>query len=257
MSSPWFIRFKQNPSASIRLFCLHCAGGSASEFRNWPSHLPGHFELFAIQLPGREGRVREAFIAKMDDLIGGMVDAIAPFLDKPYAIFGHSFGALCAFEAIRELRRRGLRQPVLFVPAGRRPPHVEKKKPAIASLPREQFIEELRKDFGDHIRHVLDSVELQEVFIPQIHADFALSEAYSFRTEDPLDCPVTAFAGVDEDELENDELDAWALHTRRGFHSRRFPGDHFFVRESQRLVIDSMAQEINSIRRAPSFDLIR
>jgi medium-chain acyl-[acyl-carrier-protein] hydrolase len=249
MVSYWLTRFKRNPDASVRLFCFHCAGGSASEFRNWPAQLPGKFELFAIQLPGREGRVKEAFIARMDELIASAVDAITPFLDKPFVIFGHSFGAICGFEVARELRRRGLKQPCLFIPAGRQAPQLKKKKPPIASLPREEFIEELQKEYGDHIGHVLESAELRDVFIPQIHADFALSESYRFVAERPLDCPIVALAGIDEDDLETDELDAWSAQTSRSFHSCRFPGDHFFIRESQAPVIEAISQEIVSVRR--------
>lgn len=244
MSSPWLITYKRNSAASVRLFCFHCAGGSASEFHTWPAQLRGTIELVAVQLPGRERRVKEPFIACVDDLTRGVVEAMTPCLDKPYVIFGHSLGALGGFEVIRELRRRGLNQPFLFIPAGRRGPQVQKEEPPIASLPEEAFIEELRKDYGDHIGYVLDSAELRQAFIPQIRADFALSEAYCFRAEQPLDCPIVAFAGVDEDDLEADELNAWSAHTQRSFHSRRFPGDHFFIRESQKLVIEALSQEI-------------
>jgi medium-chain acyl-[acyl-carrier-protein] hydrolase len=248
IGSPWLIRYKRNPQASVRLFCFHCAGGSASEFRNWPAHLPGKVELVAVQLPGREARVKEPFIASMGDLTSCVVDAMAAFLDLPYVIFGHSFGAVVAFEAIRELRRRRLNQPFLFIPAGRRAPDVVDEDPPIASLPKDEFIEELRKDYGDHIGHVLESAELREVFIPQIHADFALSESYRFRSEEPLDCPIVALAGVSEEDLEADELNAWGAQTSQLFHSRRFPGDHFFIRESQELVIEMISQQIVAVR---------
>jgi medium-chain acyl-[acyl-carrier-protein] hydrolase len=190
----------------------------------------------------------EGFSASMGDLVHGTVEAMTPCLDKPYVIFGHSFGALSGFETIRELRRRGLRQPSLFIPAGRRGPQLKKKKPPISALPEEEFIEELRKDYGDHIGHVLQSPELRETFLPQIRADFALSEAYRFQAGQPLDCPIVAFAGVTEDDLEAHELNAWSAHTSRRFHSRRFPGDHFFIRESQALVIEAIAQEVGSVR---------
>lgn len=248
MGSPWLIRYKRIPGAAVRLFCFHCAGGSASEFRGWPAHLRGTIELLAVQLPGREGRVKEAFTAKVADLASAVIEAMAPFLDEPYVIFGHSLGALCGFEAIRELRRRGLNQPFLFIPAGRRAPQVEKEEPPIAALPEEAFIEALRKDYGDHLGHVLDSAELREAFIPQIRADFALSEAYCFSPEPPLDCPIVAFAGIDEDDLDAPDLNAWAAHTKRSFQARRFPGDHFFIRESQRLVVEAVRQEIAAVK---------
>jgi medium-chain acyl-[acyl-carrier-protein] hydrolase len=249
VGSPWLIRYRRSPEAAVRLFCFHCAGGSASEFRGWPAQLPGRVELVAVQLPGREARVKEPFIADMEELTGGIVDAMTPLLDKPYAVFGHSFGSIGGFEAIRKLRRRGLPQPFLFIPAGRQGPQLADKDPPIASLPREAFIKELQKDYGDHIGHVLESAELREVFIPQIQADFALSETYRFRAEPPLDCPIVAFAGVDEEDLCARELDAWSEHTSGSFRSRRFPGDHFFIRESQALVIEAIRQEIAGVRR--------
>jgi surfactin synthase thioesterase subunit len=215
--------------------------------------LPDEIELVAIQLPGRESRVKEAFIASMDDLIGGIVEAITPFLNKPYAIFGHSFGALNGFEVIRELRRRGLNQPFLFIPAGRQAPQIKSKKPPIASLPREEFIEELRKEYGDHIGRILDSAELREVFIPQIHADFALSETYHFQRGQPVDCPIVAFGGAEEEDLEAHELNAWSAQTNRRFRSQRFPGDHFFIRQSQELVIAVISREIVSVRGERTF----
>lgn len=247
--SRWLIRYRRNNDAALRLFCFHCAGGSASEFRSWPALLPVTIELVAVQLPGREGRVKEAFVTSMEDLIGGVIEPMQPLLDKPYVVFGHSLGALGGFEVIRELRRRGLQPPLLFIAAGRRGPQVPKKEPLIAALPEHEFIAELRKDYGDHIGHVLDSAELREAFIPQIRADFALSEAYRFHDEQPLDCPMVAFAGVSEDDLEADELNAWSVHTSRNFRSRRFPGDHFFIRKSQALVIDAIRQEIAIVRR--------
>lgn len=247
--SPWLIWYKRNAAAPVRLFCFHCAGGSGSEFRSWSAHLPSSVELVAVQLPGREGRIKEAFIARMADLTGAVAEAMRPYLDKPYAIFGHSLGSIVGFEVIRELRRRGLPQPFLFIPAGRQGPQVKAKKAPIASLPEEAFVVELRKEYGQHIGAILDSAELREVFIPQIHADFALSEIYRFYDEQPLDCPIVAFAGVSEQDLERDELNAWSAHTSRSFHSRRFPGDHFFIRESQRLVVEAIRQQIASVRR--------
>lgn len=185
----------------------------------------------------------------MDDLVGGVIAAMTPFLDKPYAIFGHSLGAIGGFEVARELRRRGLNQPFLFIPAGRPGPQVKEKNSPISSLPEEAFIEELRKDYGDHVGPILESAELRELFIPQIRADFALYESYRFCDEQPLDCPIVAFAGIAEEDLEVDELNAWSAHTNRSFHSRRFPGDHFFIRESRELVIEEIRQKIASIRR--------
>jgi surfactin synthase thioesterase subunit len=184
----------------------------------------------------------------MEELTSGIVDAMTPFLDKPYLIFGHSFGAIAGFEVIRKMRRVGLKQPFLFLAAGRRGAQVKKKKPPISSLPTEAFARELLKEYGDHIRPILESRTLREAFIPQILADFVLSENYHFCEEPPLDCPIVAYAGSLENDLGMDELMAWSAHTSQSFHSRRFPGDHFFIRESRELVIKAIGQRIAAIR---------
>ena len=240
----WLMRFRGGADSSVRLFCFHCAGGSASEFRSWSDHLPIDIEPVAVQLPGREGRIKDAFILQMDDLVTEVVEAMAPFLGKPYAIFGHSFGAVLGFEVIRELRRRGLPQPFLLIPAGRRGPQIESRKAPISSLPDATFVEALRRDHGAHINHVLDIWELKELFLPQIRADYKVSEAYCFSVEQPLVCPILAFSGASEDDLDADELNAWAAQTSGGFRSLRFPGDHFFIRQSRSQVTKAIRREI-------------
>jgi medium-chain acyl-[acyl-carrier-protein] hydrolase len=204
----------------------------------------------AVQLPGREARINEAFITEMDDLVTAVAEAMSPFLDKPYVVFGHSLGAIGGFEVIRELRRRGLQQPFLFISAGREAPQLREKKPPISGLSAEAFTEELRKDYGDNIGLILESEELREMFVPQIRADFALFESYRYRDDHPLDCSIVAYAGILEDDLKTEELNAWSAHTSRNFHSRRFPGDHFFIRESAELVIEDITREICLIRRS-------
>lgn len=246
--SPWLIRYGPNSNPSVRLFCFHCAGGSASNFRDWPAGLPSTIELLAVQLPGREGRANEKFIEAIGKLTSEIAEAMTPHLGMPYVVFGHSFGTLVAFEVIRELRKRGLPQPFLFIPAGREAPHLEDPRKPISELPDDAFVEELIKDYGDHAAPVLQSADLREAFVPQIRADFAVSEAYCHKPSPPLDCPIIAIAGVDEDDIRKDDLEAWAVHTNRGFSSRRFPGDHFFVTTSGQLVAQAVSREVSRFR---------
>jgi medium-chain acyl-[acyl-carrier-protein] hydrolase len=91
----------------------------------------------------------------------------------------------------------------------------------------------------------LQSNELRQAFVPQIRADFALSEAYRYRDGPQLDCPIVALAGVEEDDLSKDELDAWSVHTNRKFQSSRFPGDHFFIESSEQLVVEAIRKKID------------
>ncbi|MEI6181531.1 MAG: thioesterase domain-containing protein, partial [Chloroflexales bacterium] len=103
----WFVRPRPQPQARLRLFCLPYAGGTASIFRTWPTSVSPSIEVWAIQLPGRETRFHEPRLTRLDELSAILVDVISPHLNLPYAIFGHSMGALIGFALARRLRDQG------------------------------------------------------------------------------------------------------------------------------------------------------
>lgn len=238
--NPWLIIFRRNPTADLRLFCFHYAGGSASIFRNWTDHLPGNVELVAVQLPGREGRFNEDFITGFDDLVTTLVNVIASMLDKPYVVFGHSMGTIKGFELIRKLKSRGLRQPLLYIPAGRKAPHFPDNDPPIAHLSDGEFRRELLKKYPETLENVLQNEKLWEVFVPLLRADFKLCESYRFRDGVKLDCPIVAFAGEEEPDLQEHELQAWADLTTGRFQTKRFPGGHFFIQSAEAQVVEAI-----------------
>ncbi len=104
--SPWLIRNRRDSDARLRLFCFSYAGGGASVFRLWAAGLPKGVEVCAVQLPGRENRIAEPLISSIDELTPLLCDALLQHCDLPFVFFGHSTGALTAFELSRELRRR-------------------------------------------------------------------------------------------------------------------------------------------------------
>ena len=112
-SSPWFVFLSEQSrrDAEFRLFCFHYAGSGGSVFRPWTKRFSDQVELVAVQLPGRENRFDEPLLESMELVTTHLADALPPLLDKPYAFFGHSTGALISFELARVLRRCGLRQP--------------------------------------------------------------------------------------------------------------------------------------------------
>ena len=119
---PWVARPRPNARARLRLFCFPFAGGGASTYRGWPAHLPADIEVAAVQLPGREERLRETAFHDATELCVKLVDVLAPYFDRPFAFFGHSMGALVAFELARVLRKSGGPSPAhLFVSARRGP----------------------------------------------------------------------------------------------------------------------------------------
>lgn len=234
-------------AVQLRLFCFHYGGGSASVFRQWVNHLPPDIELLAVQLPGREGRFSEPFIADLLALAGYLRDALAPFLDKPYVVFGHSLGAIKSFEWLRQVKTAGLPAPLLYMPGGACAPHIAYKAEKLAHLPHREFVEALLEKYQDTLGNVLNNNELANIFIPQLRADFGMLEAYQYYGGATLDCPVLALAGMEEKEVSPGELDAWAEHTTGNFRTQRFSGGHFFIHSAEQDLLGTISLEIQRL----------
>src|SRR5207248_8086141 len=101
----WFLAPRQNAQAKLRLFCFPYAGGGSSVYRGWAERLPRDVEVCLAQLPGREARLRETALTSLSQIVDELAEHIKPYLDKPFAFFGHSMGAMIAFELARRLRR--------------------------------------------------------------------------------------------------------------------------------------------------------
>jgi len=212
-------------------------------FNAWADHLPPEVELYAIQLPGREGRFTESPYSRLSDLVHDLAAAIAPQTDVPYAFFGHSMGALLAFTLARELRRRGLPGPELLMVSGRRAPQCPDPEPPIHTLPEDEFIQEIRALNGTP-EDVLGNSELLELLLPVLRADFAVCETYEYVEEAPLDCPIVAFGGTEDAEAPHDEIAAWSHQTTSPCTVKMFPGDHFYLLGQRSLLLPEISRHL-------------
>lgn len=243
----WLRYLRRHPLADLQLFCFPFAGGSASIFRKWDTKLPGNIEVCAIQLPGREDRLWEAPFRQIVPLVNALSEVVAIDLEKSFVFFGHSMGALLAFELSRHLRRLGARQPDHLFVSGFRAPHLPDRQAPTHDLPETSFLEELRR-LGGTPDEVLQSSELMTVFTPTLRADFALTETYSYVHEVPLECPISAFVGSDDQEVSYDEIAAWRQHTTGSFSLQSIPGNHFFLlREGQAQLLSVMSDQLDQL----------
>ena len=226
----------------MRLFCLHYAGGGASTYRTWSSHLPQSVEVCRIQLPGRENRLRDPPFTQISPLVEVLAQVIEPYLSLPYALFGHSMGAIVAFELARRIRKvYGLSATHLFV-ASRRAPHIFSQE-AIHRLPDASFIDELRRYDGIP-EPLLKEKELMQLLVPTIRADFAINETYVYSPEEPLACPISAFGGLHDPNVSSDYLAPWREHTCGPFSQHMLPGNHFFLQSSKELLLQTIADDL-------------
>lgn len=239
---------RPNPQATLRLFCFPYAGGGASIFRDWPNHLPETIEVYSVQLPGRGSRLMEAPFTRMPDLVDTVAQAILPHLDKPFAFFGHSMGAMISFELSRLLRKRQRLEPQhLFVSAAGAPQTFDAGH-MIHNLPDSKFLKRLRELNGTP-REILESSELMQLMLPTLRADFAVSETYLYTHEPPLDCAITAFGGLQDYEVSRKRLEAWRSQTNAAFSLQMFAGDHFFLHHAQRL-LQALSKELRRLGQA-------
>ncbi len=239
----WVSWRSPNPQASLRLFCFPYAGGAALTFRTWHNSLPIAIEICPVELPGRGNRITSVPFTRLQLLVQAIAIAILPYLDKTFAFFGHSMGGLVSFELARLLRKNYGKSPVHLFVSGYRAPQVDDPDPPIHALPEPEFLEELRRLNGTP-EVVLENTELMQMLLPALRADFAVIETYAYTPEPPLDCPITAFGGLQDQEVSCDDLKAWIEQTNAAFSLHTLPGDHFFLQSAQPLLLQSLSQEL-------------
>lgn len=238
---PWFPYVKPRPAARVRLFCLPYAGGSAAIFRKWPDLLPPFIEVFPIEIPGRGSRLREKPFTSVKALVDAVEGAICSYLEKPFALFGHSMGALISFELTHKLFAAQAVQPVQLFCSGRRAPEIVHHGPPTFNLPHHEFVEELRRLEGTPAE-VLAHPELLEMLEPTLRADFEIVDTYRYAPRPALACPITVFGGIADIETTREHLEAWRKYTSGPFSLHMFPGNHFFLQPQERLVLQIIAK---------------
>jgi medium-chain acyl-[acyl-carrier-protein] hydrolase len=162
-------------------------------------------------------------------------------------------GALISFELARLLRKEHNIIPAHLFVSGRHAPQVPDPKPPIHALSEPEFKEELRR-FNGTPEAVLQNAELMQLLVPILRADFAVVETYVYKTEPPLNCPITAFGGTEDEEVSYDELQAWQEQTNTEFSLHMFTGDHFFLHSAQTLLLQLLSKELHQVTRKGTGD---
>jgi pyochelin biosynthesis protein PchC len=222
----WLRSYLARPAAGMRLVCFPHAGGSARFFRSWAAALPPVVALLAVQYPGREDRIRESCVTRLDELAAQVTDALGTVRDRPLVLFGHSLGAAVAYEVARRLDATGP-GPAALVVSGRPAPGREHP----ASLHRqgeEALWQDVRRLAGTSSL-VLDDPRLRGVLLPALRGDYQLSETYRPAPGPPLRCPVIACLGDRDPEVSVAEARDWGEVTTGGFSLQVFAGDHFYL----------------------------
>lgn len=238
LQNEWIDGIFRKKNSSMRLFCFPYAGGSSQAYYGWNQHLPGALELCPIQLPGRGARFQAPPYRQFERLIPSLAAGLAPMLDKPFVFFGHSMGGIIAYELAQYLNfKEGILPEHLYV-SGCRAPHIPRNVPPIFDLSDDDFVKELGK-FNGTPKDVLENKSLLELFLPVLRADFELIETYRHTRKVQLNCPITALGGLSDDAISQSDVKAWSMHSSSNdFRAHFLPGDHFFMKHSENLVLE-------------------
>jgi surfactin synthase thioesterase subunit len=239
-------RRRVNPDATVRLFCLPYAGGSSAIFYRWTEYLSPALEVCSVQLPGREGRLTMPPYTSMRPLVQAVKNAILPFLDRPYVLFGHSLGALIAFELARYLLDLGVPRPLSLLVSAAAAPHLARVADRLHTLPDDDLIRNLCLLQGTP-QEVLQHPEVMQLLLPTIRADLQVFETYTYRAGPPLPCPIAVFGGIDDARVKPSGLEHWRKHTRMAFSVTMLPGDHFFIHSACRLLVERVASHLEPV----------
>lgn len=246
-NDPWIQRPRPRPGARLRLLLLAHAGGGASAFRGWADAIDApEVEVCPVQLPGRENRMREPAYDRLPPLVGALAAALERWRDLPYAVFGHSTGALLGFELARHAARTGVPGPVHLFASGRRAPDLPSRQRDVHRLPDGELVAELQA-LGGIPQALLDHPELLQLLLPILRADLALTETYTPTPGATIGIPITACNGDRDDKVTADEARAWGRHTTAAFRERTFPGDHFYLFARRDLVLPALSADLRSI----------
>lgn len=216
------------PEARSRLFCFPHAGGSAATFRHWTSFFQPTIEVCVVHRTGCGDHLRGVRLNRIGPAVEAVCSALAQWSDKPFAFFGHSIGALIAFEVARRLAVLGGAAPSHLFVSACRAPSMPNPRPARHKLTECDLIEYLRQ-LGGTPDEVFKNEELLGCVLPSVRADLELGETYSYLRAPALQCPITALGGVDDLEVSHEGLDAWRDESAEAFFLKMFPGDHFFI----------------------------
>lgn len=242
------------PAAQVRLLCFPFGGGGASFYHRWNLHLPAWLELTAVQLPGRESRMREAPLSNI--LAGAQIVAeeLAQWqserMGQELHFFGHSMGSLLAFEVARALRNQGSALPSQLFISARRAPHLANSDEPLHELPDARFALAVIRRYNGIPKVILENAELLRIFLPILRGDMRLIETYTCAPEAPLPLPFHMLGGAADLRVPEADLYAWQEQSALPVTVQMFAGDHFYLQPLQQEVIGAVVQRIEAHRQS-------
>nr|XP_057902596.1 S-acyl fatty acid synthase thioesterase, medium chain [Doryrhamphus excisus]XP_057902597.1 S-acyl fatty acid synthase thioesterase, medium chain [Doryrhamphus excisus]XP_057902598.1 S-acyl fatty acid synthase thioesterase, medium chain [Doryrhamphus excisus] len=239
--------FQKKPDAVARLICFPWAGGGSIHYARWGRILNSAIEVLAVKLPGRESRGKEPFFENMHQIVDEVLHVLLPLLkEKPFALFGHSFGAYTSYAVADALKKRHNIEPAHIFLSGASAPYsdVRIKAPKRSDFSDDDFLKWLTS-IGGTPPELLANPEVLNLFIPALKADLHVVDNY--KCDKPvspfLSCPITCLDG--KDDIPHD-LQAWKDITTGDFTIRMLDGAHFYLKDpgNERIITDYITRHL-------------
>ena len=230
----WLFTKRKLADPKLRLFCFPNAGGGASVYRGWSEELAPEVEVACVQLPGRESRFREQPCSRWPQILGHLTAAITSHIERPFALFGHSFGSLLAFETAHAIRQQTGREPASLFISAARAPDLPLPFPPISGLSDEEFVRHLSERYEGIPPAILADRDFLAALLPMLRADLHLLESYHHRSRPPLSCPLVVFGGLEDRALPLDQLDGWRQQTTGPVEFHYLSAGHFYLQSEMK-----------------------
>jgi surfactin synthase thioesterase subunit len=227
-----------NPLSTMVLVCFHFAGGSAQSFFSWRNNVDKNdFDLFAAELPGRGRRTSEGFVDSVSELAKSLADSISILPKKPYVFFGHSLGALIAYETARVISARGHRTPIKLIISARQSPDWFFVSNGLPLLDENSLTSYLRNLAGTP-EVVLRNKDLMKMVIPILRADLKLIYNHKHVPSRSMDIPIVTIGAINDDYVTFESLLGWSKMTTGNFQLHMIKGGHFAIMDNPETVFD-------------------
>lgn len=236
--------------SAIQLFCLPYAGGASMIYKKWERYLPDEIELIAVELAGRGRRSNEPLYKNVNEAVDDVYEIIASRIisGRTYGIFGHSLGAMLAYEVAQKIVMNDLPKPLHMFFSGRGTPHLRSKREKVYHLMSDEEFQHQILNLGGTPKEFFEHPELLDYMLPVLRSDFKLSETAPLNTEiNPFDCEISVFVGKEEDEIEAENVHGWMLHTTKTCTVSYFNGGHFFINDEVESLLEIISRKLTSL----------
>jgi surfactin synthase thioesterase subunit len=241
----WVRRFHPAPDSKAWLVCFPPAGGAATFYLPLSEGLQSTLDVCSIQYPGRQDRHREPCIDNIPELADAIFTVLAGCADdRPMALFGHSMGAILAYEVARRFESAGL-PPVFLFASGRRAPSRWRDE-SVHRRSDDGVVAELQRLNGIKAQ-LLGDEEMMQLILNAVRSDYKAIETYAFQLGERLTCPITVLVGSSDPLTAIDEAQSWQDHTAGTFDIQVFSGGHHYIEEHLTAVVNVVSDALHPV----------